>query len=111
MQAAHAALLHVVQFLLHPPQGSGEGIGVHHHAHHIVSLVPVRVVLPPLVQPFELLIPLPAALFHGCHQLLKHADPALVQLAVEPFQLVVVSFQPAAKNRLSLHFHHLVCMG
>ena len=64
MEAAHAALLNVIQLLFNPFQSARKRIRVHHHAHHVVSFIPVRVLFSFFVQPLQLCVTFPAALLH-----------------------------------------------
>ncbi len=97
MQIIHAAVGDIIQLFLHALERSRESLHIHQHAHQIVALVPVRVGFPLPVNELQILGPfLPAAVQHA-HKIIVGLHIVMVQLAVQPFQLVLVTAEPGGK--------------
>ena len=98
MEIVDPALLQIGQLLSHPIEGAGKGVGVEHHAQQLPAAVPVGVGFPlGVLHPQVRLAVLPAPAEH-LGEVVKGAQIAVVQLAVEPLQFIVVTGQTVLKD-------------
>ena len=98
VQIVDAALLNVRQFLFHTLQGAGKGVGVEHHAQQIPAAVPVGIVFPALVLQSQGVLALGPAAAEHLDKVVKGGHIAVVELAVEPLELVIAAVQTALEG-------------
>ena len=90
VQIVDAALLDVIQMALHTFEIAGEAVRVHEHTEHVISLVPVGRHLTRFVPLTKHGASLLVVLVHHVAEVVKSLLVVVVQLAVEPFQFIVV---------------------
>ena len=99
-----AALLQVVEVLPHAVQGPGEAAGVHEHAQHLVALVPVRHLLAHLIPFLQDIRPLRIILVEHAAEIIKGLLVIVVELRVEPLELVIVDGHAVRKHGIPVFF-------
>ena len=104
VQVIEPALLQVVQVLLHALQRPGKTVGIHEHAQHLISLIPLRHLFPGLVPLLQNRASLRIVLMEHTAEIIKSLLVVVVELGVQPLELIVVTFQSAAKLRLPVFF-------
>ena len=102
VQIGQLLLFEVGQLLGQLFQVPGKEVGVHGHAEHIATLIPVRVGRTCLVQRFQLST---AGVVGFCHLLFQNFQPfpVVVQFHEQPFQLVLMAGKAGGKCSLILH--------
>ena len=100
VEVVHPALLDVLQLVFHTLQIAGEGVHIEHHAQQLPAAVPVGVGRPAGVLIPEGLLPLPPALSEHPNEVVEGLL-VVVELHVQPFQLLKAAGQPDVKHCLS----------
>ena len=93
MQIVDAALLDIVDLLLDALEVVGEVVDIQHHTDKIVGAVPKRRALTFSVELFERFTALLIVFIHGARQPVERLHIVIVNLAVEPFELVEAGFK------------------
>ena len=89
MEIIHAAAFDVVKLCTDSLQRVRKQVGIHHHAQHVVSFVPGRVLLPLAVQPFQGSVPFLVKIVHGADKPVQRVKVFSVKRKIKPFQFVI----------------------
>ena len=98
MQVVNAALLQIGQLFLHAFQGAGKSAGIEHHAQQLPLAVPVGIGLAARVLSAQILFPLVPAAAEHAQKVIERGHIAIVQLAIQPFQFIIIFAQALVKS-------------
>ncbi len=114
MQIIDAALLQIIQVTAHSLEISRKILGIEHHSDKVILHIPGGLCLALAVRGLQRLRPLVVERLHGSAEVVVILGLSMVELHVQPFQLIAAGSQPTLKISLpymflNAAFHSAAC--
>ena len=106
MNEIRAAFLNIIKVLMHAFQVPGKAVRVNDHAEHIISLIPVRHERSRVVPLLEERISVCIILMQHGYKIIKRLLVIMIELAVQPFHLIIMYLQALNKLRFPVLIDH-----